>query len=235
MFFGHLSRAALLAVVPWRLAATAVLVPALPAAVMGLAAASLGIGMIAASVVVPGGEPFFDMLEYFAVLGYAAIIIGGAALGCLLVLALVCVAFVALHNRLQPPPRPPLLPRGGPDLRVLLLTPVCGLLPMGAWAMCHAVLWAGHADFDIVAPGGKSAWVGHWVFAVVGSPCLLPVILFGLLAWMGRESFRADQLLPAMAPDRLCRRCGYELAGLPRGIVCPECGEAESLAAQAPG
>lgn len=54
----------------------------------------------------------------------------------------------------------------------------------------------------------------------VASVLLLIALVLGMILWAGAATrLRRD--------PGICGRCGYDLAGLPRGSVCPECGRAD--------
>jgi len=53
--------------------------------------------------------------------------------------------------------------------------------------------------------------------AIVTAGALSPIFLVVSLVWR-------DEIVQSILPYPTCRKCGYDLRGLPRTTACPECG-----------
>lgn len=75
-------------------------------------------------------------------------------------------------------------------------------------------------------------WIGpkystggqDWIVQVVVWPILALTLCGGLLLW------RSARMARRLWGQGKCRQCGYALTGLPRALLCPECGAQISLA-----
>lgn len=104
---------------------------------------------------------------------------------------------------------------------VLLLAPVMMVAPAVVWRFCFVLAEVGRRELvfdDRSAPG----WAFSPVFGVLGSRVWL-VVGAGWLGWCVVSAMRELERMEFGVEGR-CRWCGYSMAGLGVGRVCPECG-----------
>lgn len=191
--------------------------PTFASLMAGMIAFGCWAGALCSATVIPGGEPFRDIAEYLSTAALLAVVIA-AGLSVVGGLVVVVPAWLVLRRMVR---------RGRSafvaGVRAVFLSPVSFVLPVVVWWACSLVKSTQNPGFGYYTPTTEPAWFHSTFFTVAGSGVWMWVVMTVLLltAITGAESART--IASELAAGH-CRRCGYDLSGLPT-LVCPECGD----------
>lgn len=208
-----------LALVVWPGAAGRLAVGAgtLASLMAGMIAFGCGVGLVFSAKVVPTGEPFQDMSEYVLTAATAAAIVA-AGLSTIGGLVVVLPVWLALRHAAR---------RGrsalAASVRAIFLTAVSFVLPVAMWWMCALLKYAQDPGFGFYTAAVKPVWVHSMFFTIAGFDFWILLMMLTLLAAAVLCAESARTIAGDLAAGH-CRRCGYDLSGLPT-LVCPECGD----------
>lgn len=212
-------RASLLAlalpIAPWMLHIIARAVRVDHALRIGAAAIALSLGLIVASNIAHYREPFPTLWHYAASIAILGLI-ATAFCGIILFIVLQILA-------------PAVARRSGPLAKARIsaaaLAPLAMLIPV--------LVYCAFAAIDAIQPGHVGVDTGKPTWLI--SPELQRTAAFfgwGLIPWAlllltivhAAATIHMLGLLPFRDAERLCPKCYYPLANLPRHSRCPECG-----------